>query len=233
MSSIKRPALLAGLCALAVLAGCASTHQPVQGERADAPTPLDKFQIKTHEAPDQMGMSIHAEGLSAAQRDALAGFVARWRTAGGGTITLQAPSDAPDVGAARTFVMATESTLAVLGVPYERIRTAAYVQGPAPKALLLASFDTTVADAPDCKAIPWENLTANKSNAAYNRFGCVLTANLAAEIADPRDLRGDTPMAPADGTRRMVTLDNYRKGKQTASEKDPQASGAVSSSVSQ
>ena len=232
MSSIKHTALLGSLCAMALVAGCAS-KPPVKGARIEAPTPLDQYQIKTRDVPDQVGLTIHAEGLSAAQHDALAAFAARWRIAGSGMITLQVPSDAVDVDSARSFVLAAESTLAVLGVPYDHVRTVNYVQGPAPKALVQASFDTVVAEAPDCKSVKWENLSATKDNQVYKKFGCTLTANLALQIADPRDLRGDVPLAPGDNTRRMQILSNYRNGKMTASEKDTQANGAVSATGSQ
>jgi len=230
MLSIERLALSVSLCALA-LAGCASPPKAVPGPRAEAQTPLDQYEVKTHDAPDQVGLTIHAEGLSAAQRDALAAFVVRWRAAGSGTVVLQTPSDAPDASAARSFALAAESTLAVLGVPYDHVRAVAYAQGAAAKAVVLASFDAAVAEGPDCHSIPWGNLSANGANAAYARFGCSLAANLAAQIADPRDLRGDNPLAPADNTRRMQILSNYRTGKTTSSEKDQQASGAVSQSV--
>ncbi len=230
MLSIKRLALCGCLFALASVAGCASTP-PAQSARVDAVTPLDQYRIKTHDAPDQLGLTVHAGGLSAAQHDALAEFAERWRSTGGALVTLQVPSDAPDPDAARSYVLAAESTLAVLGVPYDHVRTVTYVQGPAPKPLVLASFDTVVADAPDCNGVGWENLSATKNNTVYKRFGCTLVANLAAQIADPRDLRGQTALAPGDNSRRMKVIDNYRNGKVTASEKDTQASGAVSQSV--
>lgn len=229
MSLIKPSTPFAALAALALLAGCASRPPPAQGESAHAPTPLEQFKITTHDAPDQLGLTVHAEGLSPAQRDALAAFAVRWRETDGGMVTLQAPSDAPNPDAARIFLMATESTLVVLGVPYDHMRAVSYVQGPAPKPLVLASFTKVVADAPDCNAVGWDNLSANKDNTTYRRFGCSMTANLAAQIADPRDLRGQTALAPADNTRRMQELDAYRKGTATSSAKDPQANGAISS----
>lgn len=231
MSSIKRLHPLAGLCALALLAGCVSAPHPVQGARADAPTPLDQYRIETREAPDQIGLGIHREGLTAPQRDALAAFVARWRGAGAGAVTLMTPSDAPDPEAARSFALAAQSTLSVLGVPDDRIRTLTYAEGPGAKPVVLVGFESIAAVGPDCHSVPWENLSANKDNRPYQRFGCAVVANLAAQIADPRDLRGETPLAPADNTRRMEVLSNYRTGKNTSSSKDAQASGAVSSSV--
>jgi pilus assembly protein CpaD len=144
---------------------------------------------------------------------------------------VQTPNDAADAPGARAYAEAAVSTLGVLGVPYDHVRMIGYAAGPQPKAVVLASFSRVVAEGPDCRSVPWENLTATKDNKPYNRFGCTLTANMAAQIADPSDLAGNTPLAPADSSRRMVVLAKYRDGKLTSSEKDEQASGSISSAV--
>jgi pilus assembly protein CpaD len=228
MSSIKRLGLFGGLAAAVLLAGCASGRDagvPIADVTA---TPLDRYAITTHETPDQVGLSVHADGVSGAQRQALAGFVDRWRASGGGLVTMQTPTDCPDAVGARAFAEAAVSTLGVLGVPYENVRVIGYAAGPQSKPVVLASFSRVVADVPDCRSIGWDNLTATKDNRPYTRFGCTVMANLAAQIADPSDLRGDTPMSPADNSRRTVVLNKYRDGKVTASDKDEQANGTVS-----
>ncbi len=230
MWSIKRLALVGGLCGAALLAAC-STRPMVEGSVIHAPMPLDQYAVGLHEAPDQVALSVHGEGVSAAQRQALAAFAERWRAAGSGWITVQTPSDCGDAGVNKAYAEAAISTLGVLGVPYEHVRMIGYAAGPGARPVVLASFAHTVAEAPDCRDVPWENLTATKDNRPYHRFGCTLAANLAAQIADPNDLRGDTPMAPGDNTRRMVVLDKYRLGKITSSDKDEQASGSVSTTV--
>jgi pilus assembly protein CpaD len=234
MSSIKTLSLLGGLAALALVAGCAAAPQRVAGLTEHPPTPLDKFTIGLHEAPDQVALGVHREGVSANQRDALAGFADRWRAAGGGYITLQTPDDCADVQGAKSYAESVTSTLGVMGVPYDHIRFIGYAGGgPNAKPVVLASFTHVVAEGPDCKSIPWENLSATKDNKSYNRFGCVVTANLAAQIADPTDLAGNVPLAPADNTRRLVVLGKYRDGKATSSDKDSQADGSVSQVVKQ
>jgi len=228
----KRLGLLGGMAALALVAGCATRPEaPVIGREASPATPLDKYKIGLHEQPDQVGLAVHPEGISPAQREALAGFADRWRAAGGGMVTVQSPNDAPDAQGARAYAEAAVSTLGVLGVPYDHVRVIGYAAGPQPKAVVLASFSRVVVESPDCTSVPWENLTATKDNKPYNRFGCTLAANMAAQIADPADLYGNTPMAPADNSRRQVVIGKYRDGKVTSSDKDNQASGVVSSAV--
>jgi pilus assembly protein CpaD len=227
----KRLALTGGLAALILVTGCATPNAPVLGQRADPATPLDQYAMGVHEAPDQVGLAVHAEGVNAAQRQALLEFTDRWRASGSGWVTVQTPNDAADAPGARAYAEAAVSTLGVLGVPYDHVRMIGYAAGPQPKAVVLASFSRVVAEGPDCRSVPWENLTATKDNKPYNRFGCTLTANMAAQIADPSDLAGNTPLAPADSSRRMVVLAKYRDGKLTSSEKDEQASGSISSAV--
>jgi len=228
---IKRAALLGGLSSLALLSACGTPRPMVEGSVPKAPTPIDQYEIGLSETPDQVGLTVHAAGVSAPQREALAAFAMRWRNAGSGWITVQAPNDSADPSTARAYAQAAISTLGTLGVPYDRVRIIGYAAGSGAKPVVLASFTHTVAVAPDCHDVPWENLTATKDNQPMHRFGCVITANLAAQIADPNDLRGDIPLAPADNVRRMNVLEKYRDGKVTSSEKDDQASGAVSNTV--
>jgi len=63
-------------------------------------------------------------------------------------------------------------------------------------------------------------------------FGGISTADaagyIAAQVADPRDLVGPRPMSDSDAARRNAVLDNYGKGKVTASDKTSDQSGKVS-----
>ena len=231
MWSTNRFAFLIGMVALALTSACATPRHDIPGQAAYAATPLDQYTIGRHETPDQVALGVHSEGISPSQREALAAFADRWRTAGAGYVTVQTPSDCDDPVGAKAYAEAAVSTLGVMGVPYDRVRLIGYAPGPGAKPVVVASFTHSVADVPDCSRVPWENLTATRDNKPYNRFGCTVTANLAVQIADPSELAGGVPLAPADTARRMVVLDKYRDGKITSSEKNEQASGAVSTAV--
>ena len=56
-------------------------------------------------------------------------------------------------------------------------------------------------------------------------------ARMAAQVANPADWARPRTLDPADAQRRAVVLDKYRKGELTSSEKDDNATGAVSSVV--
>ena len=49
-------------------------------------------------------------------------------------------------------------------------------------------------------------------------LGCSTISNMAAQIADPRDIMGQRPMDPADAGRRTVVIQNYRRGEPTGAQ---------------
>jgi pilus assembly protein CpaD len=95
---------------------------------------------------------------------------------------------------------------------------------------VLASFQRLTAVGPDCRG-GWDDITSSATNEPYSHFGCAVTANFAAQLADPRDLIAPVDLAPGDTTRREVVLGKYREGQITSSVKDTQASGAASVAV--
>jgi pilus assembly protein CpaD len=227
-SSRTRTACVVGALAASALAGCASG--PARQGFVKAPTlPTEAYSAKVVEAPDQVALALHAEGVSAAQQAALAAFVDRWRAAGGGAVVLKTPTDAPSPDQARSMTYAVQSQLQIMGLPADRIELAAYVSGD-PRTPVEASFERALVVIPDCRG-GWDNVASTMGNEPYKHFGCALAANTAAQIADPRDLVTPPALAPGDIARRQVVLGKYREGKATASDKDDQASGVVSSAV--
>jgi pilus assembly protein CpaD len=77
----------------------------------------------------------------------------------------------------------------------------------------------------------WENLTETRDNKPYKNFGCAVNSNLAAMIADPRDL--DTPAAatPTDTTRKVEIIGKFQKGEKTSSATDDGAKGSISNAI--
>ena len=144
---------------------------------------------------------------------------------------IKSPADPGQAELAKSMAYAVQSQLQAMGVPAERIQLAAYQAGDAPGPIL-ASFQRLEARVTDCSG-GWDNLTSTMNNEPYKHFGCALSANMAAQIADPRDLISPSGLTPADNMRREVVLGKYREGKITASDKDAQASGAVSTAVQQ
>ncbi len=210
------------------LAGCADTRS---ANLKDAKTPLDQYKPKVTLAPDELGITPHAEGLSEKQQTALQDFATRWHDAAGETaVTIRTPTNASgdDTDALRTTAAVVEY-LQASGVPYDRIRQSRY-DAAEPKAPVIARFTAYKVETADCSK-KWDNLVATNSNGPSSHFGCVMANNMAIQVADPNDLVRPVTMEAGDNSRRTTVLTNYRAGKITSSERDTQASGTVSQAV--
>ena len=226
---IRGGALATALLASMALTACASSHAP---PGPVALTPTEQYGVQVTSAPEQIALGLHAGGLSTTQQAALGQFVSRWRDNGGGPVSLRAPVDAADPAAARRMQDEAVAYIVRLGVPAERLQVAGYVSNHATAAPLLASYDRFEAHGPNCSGA-WGSLTSTGRNGVYDHFGCSVTANFAAQVANPRDFLAPQVETPADDMRREVVLDKYRKGELTASAKDDQANGKVSDSSPQ
>ena len=210
--------------ALPVLAVCAvgacATPPPASGSLV-ALTPTEQFQVEVRSTPDEILLAPHGR-LSPAQESALADLAERWRDAGEGPIVIHAQS-----GPAKRTARAAAHALHMAGVPGEFVRTedAAAAEGAA--APVRVGYSRLVAVGPQCANI-WGNLTHTAANTAHSTFGCAVTANLAVQTADPRDLIAPRTSYPADAVRRAVVLGKYRKGEKTSSERDDDERGDVS-----
>ncbi len=64
-----------------------------------------------------------------------------------------------------------------------------------------------------------ENESFTMDNSTPKRFGCSVQQNIAAMVADPRDLLGPGRMGPVDTARRATVMDKYEKGEVTQATK--------------
>ena len=64
-----------------------------------------------------------------------------------------------------------------------------------------------------------EDLAFTVENQTPKNFGCAVQHNIAAMVADPRDLLGPRADRTGDATRRATVIGNYEKGKPTAANK--------------
>lgn len=218
----------AGL-ALSLLGACATSSDP--GKVAEAPrTDTEQWmkRVQIDAQPDEVALVLHAEGLSPAQAQAVDGLLDRWREAEGREITVSAPTGGADASVAGGMAVAVRQRLLAMGAPATQVRIVGYPAG-APNAPLKVGFTRFKATPPQCGA--WENIAATRDNAAYDNFGCAVTANMVAQVANPEDLLGPRDTTPADAGRRDTVLGKYRSGASSASAKEEQATGAVSKAV--
>lgn len=221
--------LLSALSAAALLAGCATASGP----QADptTPTALDAWskEVKVVSTPRDIRLAPHETGLSVTQADALEGFVTAWMKAEARGVTVRASDTGPAARGANRTAWDARDRLISLGVPAASIKMVAYDGADDPKAPVIISFNQFVAEVPQCGS--WRNLSHSNDNRAYDNFGCAVTANLAAQVANPEDLVSPRDQQPVEGSSRDAMYDKFRKGEATSSKRDDKASGAVSQVV--
>jgi pilus assembly protein CpaD len=205
------------------LSGCSSANPGAKLATTSSEQWTNKVQVVGH--PDSIRLGIHADGPSANQEAAISDFVLRWMQADGGTIDVQAPSGASPRMIAGVYQMLTEQ-----GAPAASVKLSSYDPGPEPGAPIVVGFERFETIAPKC-GLNWENLTRTSDNETFANFGCAVTANMAAQVANPEDLIRPRAMTPADAQRRATVLDKYRQGAVTSSATDAQASGTISKAV--
>jgi pilus assembly protein CpaD len=204
------------------VAACASG--PAQGP--EPLTPTSRWTLQVEPGVDQIALAVREDGLSPAQAAALDALAFRHRNRGVGAVSVSAPAG-EDPAAARTAWNVRDALMA-RGLPPEAIRMAGYA-APDPRAPVIVGFETVEARVPACGRA-WDDLSAS-SNRASNNFGCAVTANMAAQIADPRDILQPRAMPLQDSHRAVVVFDNYRQGRQTSAPQEELVSGRVTQAV--
>jgi pilus assembly protein CpaD len=76
-----------------------------------------------------------------------------------------------------------------------------------------------------------QNVATTRQNSPLPNLGCATQNNLAAMVADPRDLMGPQPMDPGDTQRRITVLERYRAGEATPTVRVEGQEGAVSATA--
>lgn len=151
----------------------------------------------------------------------LASFARDYLENGSGAISVSATRrlpDAPNVVAGR---------LVALGIPRNRIMIGNDDPLSAADEVKI-TYIRYQAHAAACG--DWSvNLGSTAENKTSPNFGCATQHNLAAMVADPRDLVNPKPSGPDDVQRRLTVLDKYRKGETTVVAKTAEQSGAVTS----
>ena len=219
---MRAPAALLILGLLA-LGGCASGEPQATGPIL----PTERYAIEVSPAPQELKLAAHPTGLSPAQAEALNGFVRDWMISSGGDITLKAPQHGVDPAGAYLTVTAARDYLVSRGVEPQQVRIVGYEAGGDPKAPILVGYMRYRAAGPDCGKA-WSDISQMHDNQAYPEFGCAVTADIAAEIADPADLLTPRTSTPVDAQRRQAVTDKYRQGGVTSTTADPQADGTFS-----
>lgn len=169
------------------------------------------------------------------QRDDVKAFAAEYRNKGTGVIQILSPRGAgAEATAARTVqqIRAVLSKAGVKGYVNEGTYPVVDPQLAAPVRMSFSGLQARTAE--ECGQWP-EDLASGGSfqgmqNRPYYNFGCAYQQNLAAQIADPRDLVRPRTQDPADSQMRIRAIESVRRG-EAPTTSWPKGSNAIGNTV--
>ncbi len=141
-------------------------------------------------------------------------FIADYQAHGNGAITVSVP--------AGTYANATISyfgeRLADMGIPRSRVLVGTHdvANGDTRVELGFVGYGARVDRCGDWS----EDIADTADNQPMKNFGCAVQSNIAAMVADPRDLIEPRDMDDSDGARRKTVIGHYQKGEKTAADKN-------------
>lgn len=200
---------------------------PAGGNGPPPLTPTSRYSLQVETGIDRIALNVHETGVSPTQYAALSALVSRYVAAGAPLIRIEAPGGEDPIS--NRFAWEAKAALETIGAPGQ-IQVLAYA-APDPRAPVLIGFETLQASVPQC-GTHWDNLSRTANNTSSSNFGCAVTANLAAQIANPRDIVQPRAITPTDASRRSVVFDHYRNGEMTSAPQETLvAQGRVSQAV--
>jgi pilus assembly protein CpaD len=184
--------------------------------------PIANHPILVQPSSQSMKVSASPAGIAPADVARLDAFVSDYQAHGNGKILISAPQGA----VANTEVSRIADHINALGVSRDQILVASRDMGPgdAQVELNYVSYQANAAPCGDWS----ENLAFTLDNKTSANLGCSVQHNVAAMVADPRDLLGPSTMGGADADRRATVITNYEKGTPTAATKTADQSAAIS-----
>ena len=172
------------------------------------------------------------QSLGRGESERVRAFVEQWKMRGQGMLNAASPTGSANEGAASAAVAELKKLLAAQGVERNSVQFTSYKPaGGDGEAPITLSFVTYVASAQECGKDWSENLGFTPRNQPWPDFGCSTQHNMAAIIADPRDLIEPRTSDPADAMRRSTVLEKYREGQNTATVVDSDKDSGQSSQV--
>ena len=168
-------------------------------------------------APHMETLRVPAGGLTTEMDGQLTAFTKDYLEHGNGALSVSVPMG--DESTRRFYA----SRLSDLGVPAWRIM----ISGTAADGGVELSYIRYAAEAVTCG--DWsKNLGDTSANLNAPNFGCAMQHNIAAMVADPRDLVAPRREDTADAARRMTVFDKYRKGEPTTTQRTEDQKATVS-----
>ncbi len=224
--SASRLILTACLIAGSVSVAHAGDKKTAEPETPAPITPTEQYSLRAETRVEAINLRVEAHGLSDNQRRALDQVAGKAAWTNGHAIDVQiiTANDPAAIAAGNSI----GAYLAGHDVADEDMTQ--YSQDNQPADVVTVNLVKYRAHVDQCNT-SWENLAKTGKNETYKNFGCALTANIAAQVADPRDLAHPADATPADPGRKATIMDKYRKGDVTSATQDEQAKGTISDAI--
>lgn len=217
MTTIKL--CLAALAALG-LAACAG----------QAPRALPQASATPETVRVEMPVDGRDNGLTWAQLELIGALAGEYKARGHGPLVISYPRDAGNSDAAIQAIAHARTQFYEAGLSWRQISGGAYNAAGRTSAPVIFSFTRYRAVAPDCPE-GWDDMRNPAAGRADGRFGCATAANLAAMVADPRDLVTPRTFGDPDTARRQTVLDQYRAGEPTGTQRGADETGTISTAA--
>lgn len=161
----------------------------------------------------KLSFSTKEAGLMPDDEGRFMDFVQDFIAHGNGAISVSAPDGPGSEDTIHYF----GDRMAEMGVASSRILVGTHPVANGDDRVEIA-YVAFVAHADSCG--DWsKNVADTSSNLPTRNFGCANQHNIAAMVADPRDLEAARPMSPTDATRRTGIVGKYESGQITSAEK--------------
>ncbi|HEX4302658.1 MAG TPA: CpaD family pilus assembly protein [Rhizomicrobium sp.] len=209
---------VASLFAVLAAGSCAAPINDADG-LYDDPIVNHPIQVQPSYHTLKLPFSAPDAGLMPDDAQHFDAFVADFLAHGNGAISISAPAGR-DASAAISYF---GERLANAGIPRDRILVGTRDIGDGRVELGYIGYQVATARCGDWST----NLGDTASNRVSPNLGCAVQQNIAAQVADPRDLVGSQPLAAGDAARRATVYDAYRQGKPTGAEHSTDQSGAI------
>ena len=219
MPSAKDFLKVASLLAVLAAGSCAAPINDAHVGLMDDPAVNHPIQVQPSIRTIRLPFSGNDAGLMPDDAQHFDEFVASYIQHGNGAISIAVPAGRDSPQAIAYF----GERLAAAGVPRDRILVGTRDVGDGKVELGYIAYDATTAACGDWSA----NYGDTDSNRVSPNLGCATQHNLAAMVADPRDLVAPQPMGPGDAARRASVYSNYKDGKPTGATLTPDQSAAV------
>jgi pilus assembly protein CpaD len=219
-------AIRPALTLLAILLVATSVGGCWRSPRLQAPftlaNPNERHPIAVKRGEVTLDLAVYrgASGLNPSQRAQLYSFLREYKSQGAESLLIRAPSGGANETAAQRAYDEIRSAMRGAGIDPAAVALETYFANSDPAAPLRISYLQFVAQPPDCP--DWsEDIGRDPQNTPWPNKGCATQRNLAASVADARDLLGPRGETPRPGERRDVVWGKYIAGEPTISKRAP------------